>query len=552
VLASGHRRVLVALLLLFGVLGLAQAWSDSPTYDENYHVAAGVSALTRHQLRIGPEHPPLPRVLAAAPALLAHPIVPDGRSWDDGDGEVFPAEFFRAQDAAGRLRSVFFLARLVPLLMAAATGLVLHQLGRSLYGEVAGLASAMVWLTTPLVLGLGHVNSVDMAFTLTVALSCLALIRHLRQPTVPAAGLVGIALGGMLVTRFSAFTLCFLMVAVIVCHRPSRWARCAGEAAFAVVVAVVVVWAVYRGLSPFPEFRRIAPAPGVEQASAPVRLITALPWPVEFETGISDLDRANFVGPDRTPAFILGHEWVGHRWWYWPAGLVVKLPASVLAMLVAGPVAVLLIRRSRREALLAVLLPLVTVAVSTALEARQIGVRYLLPAIALGIVLGAGAVAAVATRPRARWLLLPPLVIQAIAMSEAHPYSLSWTAPPFRPGFMVATDSNLDWGQDLYRLRDWARGRPAYVAYFGGPGSAPGWQAARPLPFPPAVRGDVVVSASNITGQARTLYGWLRAYCPVEIIGRTILVYRFSEPPELTEARVTPRPRCKGSVSVRQ
>ena len=82
--AKATRWVLAALCVQFVALGLVQAWRDAPTHDESYHLAAGVTGLTRHQLRITPEHPPLPGLLAALPALAARPVIPNGQSWRSG------------------------------------------------------------------------------------------------------------------------------------------------------------------------------------------------------------------------------------------------------------------------------------------------------------------------------------------------------------------------------------------------------------------------------------------------------------------------------------
>ena len=144
------------------------------------------------------------------------------------------------------------------------------------------------------------------------------------------------------------------------------------------------------------------------------------------------------------------------------------------------------------------------------------------------------------------------LVAQVLWFWESYPRSIAWTAPPFRPGYRHATDSNLDWGQDLYRLREWADGRPMYVEYLGGPGSTAGWSTAKPfnvfeerreLPF------TLVVSASNLTGIGRDYFGFLRAYCPVDIVGDTLLVYRFDEFTVPVEAPAQPPPVCKGKWS---
>ena len=49
-------------------LGLRQAWTDAPTYDEPIYLSAGVTSLLGHDLRLNPEHPPLAKALAALPS----------------------------------------------------------------------------------------------------------------------------------------------------------------------------------------------------------------------------------------------------------------------------------------------------------------------------------------------------------------------------------------------------------------------------------------------------------------------------------------------------
>src|ERR1700694_281031 len=102
---------LAALCVQFVAFGLVQAWRDSPTADECLDVATGLTVITRHQVRLTPEHPPLPSVLASLPVLAAHPVIPGGASWRSGDSEAFRAELIRAQVRTGRLQQVMFLAR---------------------------------------------------------------------------------------------------------------------------------------------------------------------------------------------------------------------------------------------------------------------------------------------------------------------------------------------------------------------------------------------------------------------------------------------------------
>ena len=148
--------VLIPLALIFLASGLIEAWRDAPTVDEAIDIAAGVTSLVRHDLRLMPEHGVLTRVLPAAPALLAHPVVPDGPGYRSGDWFDHTDEFVRANTAAGRLHRVVFLSRLVPLLEGLAIAWLLYLLGARLFGESAGVLAALLWLTTPVFVGIGH------------------------------------------------------------------------------------------------------------------------------------------------------------------------------------------------------------------------------------------------------------------------------------------------------------------------------------------------------------------------------------------------------------
>ena len=54
--------MLVPLALIFLATGLVEAWRDAPTVDEAIDIAAGVTSIVRHDLRLMPEHGVLTRV----------------------------------------------------------------------------------------------------------------------------------------------------------------------------------------------------------------------------------------------------------------------------------------------------------------------------------------------------------------------------------------------------------------------------------------------------------------------------------------------------------
>jgi hypothetical protein len=238
----------------------------------------------------------------------------------------------------------------------------------------------------------------------------------------------------------------------------------------------------------------------------------------------------------------------------------VKLPTPILVLLVAGPLVLVALVRSGsisrstwRQTVVAVILPALVLFAFELPNPRTLGVRYLLPSIALWIV-AASPIALVVTRRLAAMAIGVVLAVAAAVTASSFPNSIAYTAPPFRPGYRVATDSNVDWGQDFSLLATWSRGRHPYVAYFGPRGiTSADIAGARPLVgvAPARISGWVAASASDLTSADRDSLSWLRAYCPVGTLGGSILLYHFTVPPTAAAGPPAPAPLCTGSVSRR-
>jgi 4-amino-4-deoxy-L-arabinose transferase-like glycosyltransferase len=544
--------VVAALCVQFIALGLVQAWQDAPTYDESYHLAAGVTGLTRHQLRITPEHPPLPGLLAALPALAGHPDIPSGRSWRSGYSEGYAREFVAAQSRAGKLQRVTFLGRLLPLAEGVAVALLAYALAKRLFGRAAGLLAATVWLTLPFTLGLSHLNSVDVPFALTTLVFSLALLWYVRGPTTRTAILVGLACGIGLTVTLTALVLVPTSAAVVLLLGWRHLARALRHVLLIGASSWAVVWLLYRLASPFPVVRHTEPVP-----PGPVPLLARMarlvPWPPEYDYGIW---KQALIAAKPGRAYLLGQAWEGARWWFWPGSMLVKLPASALLIVLVGLVCWRKLPRRRIcEAALVLGAPAVALTAFIIPQPRQLGLRYLLPVITLAVVAGSPAVRLARKAVLGRVALALLLTAQLLWFWQSTPRSLAWTAPPFRPGYQVAADSNLDWGQDLYRLRDWNRNHPDVVVFYFGTvdprslfANSRSFSATVGRGQPPA--GWYAVSASHLTDWSSKSLAWLRAYCPVGLVGDTILVYRFHDPPNLVlRGDQEPPEVCKSAFS---
>jgi hypothetical protein len=532
--------VLLAAVAGFLALGLTEAWADSPTFDEPVYVAAGLAAVLHHDLTFNDEHPPVPKVLAALPVLLAHPVVPANGRWARNDEQGYSATFIRAQLSAGRLRIVTFASRLVPLAESAGVAFAAYALGAELFGAAAGAVAGLLWLASPLVLGIGHVDGTDMPFALAVTLCSWALARWLRLRSTRALVWTGLAMGAVAGTEISGLLVVLASLAVIGWVTwPSGARRALASAALAAGLTLLSLWVSYAVLDP-----------GV--LAQPTILV-----PRPYLDGIAFLASYRSGGAF---SYLAGISYTGTRWWFWPVSLVIKFPAATLALLVAGALAWYWTdRAARQRALLAVGMLAAPLAVFTIASPLNIGVRLLLPVIALWAAAASAVVPVVAAlRPPARRAagaaVAALLAAGATTTALSFPGSLAWTAPPFTPGYAAATDSNIDWGQGLYALQAWSPGRHPWVSYFGPRGIpvavVPGGRPLLGTP-PDRISGWAAVSATALNSADRPQLGWLRNYCPVGVLAGSILIYHFAEPPTTAPAPASPPPVCEGTRSSR-
>jgi 4-amino-4-deoxy-L-arabinose transferase-like glycosyltransferase len=534
--------LVVLTIIAFLILGGFEAWRDSATFDEPVYVSSGVAALLHHDLADNAEHPPLFKVLAALPVLAVGPVVPADGHWNVNNERTYSARFVEAQMRAGTMHRVTFAARLVPLLECALLAFALYGLAALLFGLWPGVVAALLWLLNPLVLGLGHLDGVDLPFALTTVLVSWSLVRWLRRRAGRSLVWLGAACGVAVSAQTTGILVGAVAVGVVVAalvRSGQRGWHLWRQPLVVALMAWVLVWAVYIALQPSIVLHSwvILPQPYVE----------GLKFLATNDTGSS-------------PGFLLGVSFTGASLWFWPATLLVKLSTPVLVLLLAGPLVLLaLIRSGRvsrstgRQTLVAVVLPAVVLFVFELPNPRTLGVRYLLPSIALWIV-AASPIALVVTRRLAAMAVGVVLAVAAAVTVYTFPNSIAYTAAPFRPGYRVATDSNVDWGQNFSLLTTWSRGRHPYLAYFG-PRGVTGADVAGSRTLvgvaPGRVLGWVAASASDLTSTDRVSLSWLRAYCPVGTLGGSILLYHFTVAPTAGAGPSAPAPLCAGAVSHR-
>lgn len=212
-----------------------------------------------------------------------------------------------------------------------------------------------------------------------------------------------------------------------------------------------------------------SPRPGL----VPAFLLWAAEHAVLPEGYIYGLARTLLFSSGRLAYLTGGYSDAGW-WYYFPVAAAIKTPLATLLLLAAGTAALVVRRvRSRDPILLAGLIVFVVVYGGFMMRgAVNIGHRHLLPLYPVFFVLASAAVGWAASR------LGRVLVGGALVWLLAENL---WFCPQYLPyfneliggpanGYRYLADSNVDWGQDLGRLADYARRHPGEslkLAYFG-------------------------------------------------------------------------------------
>jgi len=529
----------------------------SLTVDEPTHVEAGLEWLDRGTYRLQPENPPLSRLPVAVGPYLQGYRLPDGSGRPRGRA-------LEELDLEENRDLLLARAGVLPLFLLC--GALVWTWARSLFDEAAGLVAVALFATLPTVLAHAGLATTDVAFAAAYLAALLAFVRWLDRPTIGRGLLLGALTGAAFATKFTSVALVPAGVAILAVRaldREARWRGLLARLPLLILIAVVVLGAAYRFDVGRPADER---APGevrslVEGCASPgsfsgkvlSRLTeTRVPAPALL-TGLLELCVHDRQGH---PSFLMGRVSPNGFLLYYPVALLVKSPFPFL--LLAGSSVVLVLRRHRGWRPLAPLLAAAALLAVCSLGRINIGVRHVLPLYPL-LCIPAGAaahrlwaggrVARTALLALGAWQIAVPIV--------AYPHWLGYFNEAAAPhAARILTDSDLDWGQDLYALRDELRERRAselWIAYFGkadlcrhrlppvrwlAPGQrVTGWVALSEMQrvglLVPQFEGEDPCDHRRLVWREGVGdgYAWLDAYEPLARVGRSIRLYYIAGPP---------------------
>ena len=331
--ARAARFWIAALLVMHAALALWAMAKNSVTFDENFHLPAGLMIVERGDYFGSVAQPPLPKVLYALPAALLGAHLPDARAMASGDEGTVGESFMRMNWQ--QYAQLFFASRLMALLFSLALALLIWRWARALHGEAAGVLAVALYALSPEALAHAGIVGTDLPTALAFTLAFYTLWRFLAATSWRTWALMALAISAAFLSRFSAVQLVpvFLLVTLLA-HARSRLAS-PRQAWLGLLGLAPVAWlAVAMGY----RFEMLTgPWNQVPFRSSPfLGLLHRCPWfsvplPTAYVSGLDYMMMLN----DQASTYLLGHSQAGALWYYFPLALLFKLPLGTWGTLIA-------------------------------------------------------------------------------------------------------------------------------------------------------------------------------------------------------------------------
>jgi 4-amino-4-deoxy-L-arabinose transferase-like glycosyltransferase len=451
------------------VLNLAIARSNSVTMDEPFHLRYGAAILhgaTSRELSIFFDSKMPVSAFNAAPAVISTILRKHG--WPD---------------AVTRTLEDVRTARFPTIAASFLLSLIVYSYTASLYGRIPGLFAQLLLILSPTITAHSTLATTDLYVSLGAVAFLYCLRRFLLYPGTNNAILVAATLGFAQLTKFSGAYL-YIVLAMVLAS-VAWFSKYSGQTGYhisfrrmAVLLTLTVICFVVFVNAGFVFDRTFTPLARYQfsslafQALQRVPLLRSLPLPLPYAY-VEGLDVSSYnnshevsfgnitlLGEVRGKQLARSDGFLS----YYLVAYVLKEPLGMQLLLLLGIVWVT--RRRSLAGFLAAEGPLVTTvivffAVFSFSSNTQIGIRHILPALVVFVILSGAAFAS--WQEASRWrkgVLAACLLYTAISVGSHFPYlipyfnEIVWDR---KMAYRYLADSNLDWSQDAHAVAQFRR-----------------------------------------------------------------------------------------------
>jgi 4-amino-4-deoxy-L-arabinose transferase-like glycosyltransferase len=449
--------------LVFGLLlavhlgcGLHSARTKTVTHDEIWHLPVGLLHWRTGEFQQDVLNPPLTRLWAAIPAAITGVEVNPGR-----DATDIAQRFVREHDD---YRRWYVWGRCFNLVCSLLTAWIVYRWAGEWFGPTAAILAGTFFCTCPNIVAHSSLVTPDAGLMLGYVASLWLFLSWRSDPTWRRAVVLGIVLGLTQTTKFTAILLypllAVLMLARFAAPVAVSWRR-TGLQVLAITGASLLVWNavfLFRGTGQ-PLSRYVAESQTLKMLQAIVGSLGELPCPLPRDY-VAGVDRQKWVMEQAHPAFLNGRWSISGFPDYFLRTLQYKLPHGLQLAVIPGFLLVLLRRGESGcfSRLSVLLLPTAALLGVASFSTMQLGVRYVLPALPLLMILASRVgLSLEVMRPAGRRAAVWLVIAVSLSSLRHHPHHLAYfneAAGGPAGGRHHLLDSNLDWGQDLHLVRE--------------------------------------------------------------------------------------------------
>lgn len=484
-MCPSNKQIRVALFCVLVAHAGLLAWMaprQSPTPDEVAHLPAGLFIWQYGRFDLYRVNPPLVKSLAALPVTLAAPRT----DWTLAHSQKRPE--FAIGTALIRANGedamwYFAIARWACIPLSLIGAWFCYLWAARLYGEESGLLAATLWCFSPNVLANAAMITPDAGASALGLAGCYAFWRWLEEPGWSRAIVAGVSLGILELTKttwlilYAAWPL--LWIVWLAFRKPPGPAVFKQSVQVAAIVAISL-YAINLGYRFEKSFQRLGdfqfemkslsgldavgelPVPGNRFAGTWLGRLP-VPLPADYVAGI-DMQKSE---TDAGKLSYLRGEYSTQGWWYYYLyAVAIKEPLGSW-MIFAMALVLSRLPRYSGGALNEITLLLPAAAIFLLVSAHtglNRHLRYVLPAFPFVFVWMSKVARSIPLREKRVASLLGIGLAWSVGSSlSVYPHCLSYfneTVGGPLGGHRHLLGSNMDWGQDLLYLKEWAAGHP--------------------------------------------------------------------------------------------
>lgn len=474
--------IIVLLLVIHAGIAFDVSRKLTVTHDEYWHLPVGYLTLKTGRFDFDTLNPPLIRIWAALPLMLT--------SAQTGEIAIFsdPGDYGNHFVSANpeTYERYYLLGRCMMILLSVATGLLLATWAKKLFGKKTAYLAVYLWAFSPTVLSQATLVTQDLAIAGFFLLTLYVGWHFTKSPTWNWGILLGVILGLAQLTKFTAILLVPLLIAqwwivrfknqTLVDADSTR--RIKRKWATLFLVSLFVLNAGYAFHGSFDSINSYS------FQSRELKVLNELPaWmqsasllmPRDYLLGF---DQQRYIMTQSHPCY-LNDQWnvTGYRSYYLVA-LLYKIPHPVQLLIGIAIVSLLLpslrIKKPNWRVISLLLMPIAAMLLIASLSKNQLGLRYVSPMMPFLFLFTAQIADTINLKTNRIVAVLILLCVCLIPFSlRFHPGHLAYfneLAGGPVGGRYHLLDSNLDWGQDLYQVRNHMKENKLSrigLAYFG-------------------------------------------------------------------------------------